>query len=56
MHFPDRKFHYYDTDLIAICQKYFQIDNKPVNGLVPKRQQGIIWTNDGQFIEAYMNQ
>ena len=24
------------------------------NGLVPSRQQTIIWTNDGQFTDAYM--
>ena len=24
------------------------------NGLAPARQQAIIWTNDGQFTDAYM--
>ena len=24
------------------------------NGLVPARRQAIIWTNDGQFTDAYM--
>ena len=33
-------------------KRYFSIGSD--NGLAPTRQQAIIWTNDGKFIDAYM--
>ena len=33
--------------------QYFSIGSD--NGLVPTRQQAIIWTNDGKIIDAYMH-
>ena len=35
--------------------KFHCINNVPVNGLVPTRQQAIIGANDGQITDAYMH-
>ena len=51
MHFPK------DRISIKISLKF--VPKHPIsigsdNGLVPTRQQAIIWTNDGQITDAYM--
>ena len=58
MHFLERKCVNFDWDFTEVCSQG-PINNVPAfgldNGLVPARQQAIIWTNDGQFTDSHMH-
>ena len=57
MHFLERNYIDFDQDFNEVCsqwsnQQYPSIGSD--NGLVPAKRQAIIWTNGGEFADAYM--
>ena len=57
MNFLERKCVNFDSDFTEVCSQWSNEQYSSIrsdNGLAPARRQAIIWTNDGEFTDAFI--